>query len=255
MVRIYLPADANTVISTVDHCLQSKAYVNLVVSSKQDVPVWLSMEEAVEHCRAGASIWKFASTFDGEDPDVVLVGCGCEVTFEAIAAASLLKRDVPGMRVRVVNVTDLMVLSATGGHPHALSDEKFDTLFTKSKPIVFNFHGYPSVIRGLCFDRPDIHGRMRVHGYMEEGTTTTPFKMLTCNGCSRFDLAMDALERFQPRDDLKVDTQSIIAKYKQALKEHDEFIVREGKDPEWCAAWDMEGSGRQGGKNGGVLFE
>lgn len=150
-----MPADANCSLITIAHCLRAKNYINLIIGSKNPTPVWLSPEEAENHCIAGASVWKFASTDDGLDPDVVLVGCGTEVTFEVIAAASLLKKDVPELRVRVANVTDLMILPGNRSHPHSLDNEAFESLFTNDKPIIFNFHGYPSVIRTLLFDRPN----------------------------------------------------------------------------------------------------
>ncbi|KAJ3034883.1 hypothetical protein HDV00_004571 [Rhizophlyctis rosea] len=252
-VRVYLPADANTAISTIDHCLGSKNYVNLVISSKQPMPVFLSMEEAAAHCKLGASIWRWASTHNGDNPDVVLVGCGAEVTFEAVAAARLLARDAPDLRVRVVNVTDLMILSMTLQHPHALSEETFHELFTADKPVVFNFHGYPDVIRGLTFDRKKFPGRCSVHGYNEEGTTTTPFRMLTYNKCSRFDLAIDALklvESHAPRPDLKLDAAGLIKKYEDKLEWHTKYIIENGSDP-------AEVTGLTDGEkgSGGVLFE
>ncbi|KAI8593558.1 putative phosphoketolase [Geranomyces variabilis] len=238
MVRIYLPADANTLLSTISHCLGSKNYVNLVISSKQPMPVYLSIEEAAQHCRAGASIWRKYSSYDGNEPDVVLVGCGNEVTFEVIAAAAMLKIDAPKLRVRVVNITDLMILSAQHRHPHALSDEAFDALFTADKPVIFNFHGYPGVIRGLVFDRPTIAGRLRVHGYDEEGTTTTPFRMLTANHCDRFSLAIEALKSVQrlagPEFDFAsrgVDLQGLVSDYTTRLAAHGKYILEYGEDP------------------------
>lgn len=185
LARVYLPPDANCFLSTVSHCLRARNYVNLMVGSKQDTPVWLSPEEADRHCIAGAGIWKFASTEDGVDPDVVLVGIGVEVTFEVVCAASLLRKVVPELRVRVVNVTDLMVLSAPAGgaegsgsgqgqetHPHALGEEAFESLFTEGRDVHFNYHGYPSELRGLLFGRRSVGGSGRavgVEGYNEEG--------------------------------------------------------------------------------------
>ncbi|KAJ7352395.1 phosphoketolase [Mycena albidolilacea] len=190
--RVYLPPDSNCFLSTMAHCLRAKNYVNLMVGSKQPTPVWLSPEEADKHCIAGASVWKFASVDDGVNPDVVLVGIGVEVTFEVIAAAALLRKHVPELRVRVVNVTDLMILSATESHPHALSDEAFDSLFTPDKPIHFNYHGYTIELKGLLFGRPKLD-RVSIEGYREEGTTTSPFDMMLCNHTSRFDVAAAAI--------------------------------------------------------------
>ncbi|KAK0193755.1 phosphoketolase [Armillaria mellea] len=190
--RVYLPPDANCFLSTVSHCLRAKNYVNLMVGSKQPTPVWLSAEEADRHCVAGASVWKFASVDDGVDPDVVLVGIGVEVTFEVIAAASLLRKYAPDLRVRVVNVTDLMILAATGLHPHALSKDAFNNLFTEDKPIHFNYHGYPIELKGLLFSRSKLD-RVSIEGYNEEGTTTSPFDMMLANRTSRYHIAQAAV--------------------------------------------------------------
>jgi len=192
MARVYLPPDANCFLSTVSHCLRAKDYVNLMVGSKQPTPVWLSPEEADRHCIAGASIWKFASIDDGVNPDVVLVGIGVETTFEVIAAAALLRKSVPELRVRVVNVTDLMILSAHGSHPHSLTTEAFTSMFTNDKPVHFNYHGYPIELKGLLFGRPNLD-RITIEGYREEGTTTSPFDMMLCNHTSRFDVAISAV--------------------------------------------------------------
>ncbi|KAJ5577612.1 Transketolase C-terminal/Pyruvate-ferredoxin oxidoreductase domain II [Penicillium hispanicum] len=190
--RVYLPPDANTFLTTVHHCLKSKNYVNLMVGSKQPMPVYLSADEAENHCRAGASVWNFCSTDDGLDPDVVLVGIGVELTFEVIAAAALLRQRAPELRVRVVNVTDLMILENEGAHPHALSKQAFDDLFTADRPVHFNYHGYPPELQGLLFGRPQLD-RVSIAGYMEEGSTTTPFDMMLLNGTSRFHVAQAAV--------------------------------------------------------------
>jgi len=192
--RVYLPPDANCFLSTVAHCLRAKNYVNLMVGSKAMTSVWLSPEEADEHCVAGASVWKFASTEEGVNPDVVLVGIGVELTFEVIAAAALLRRELPELRVRVINVTDLMILSPERTHPHSLTDEDFETLFTPDKEVVVNYHGYPSELKGLVFGRKGAE-RMSVEGYNEEGTTTTPFDMMLLNRVSRFHVAAKAVAK------------------------------------------------------------
>lgn len=235
MVRIYLPPDANCLLSTVDHCLASKNYVNLVISSKQPMPIWLSVDDAVKHCRAGASIWRQYSSYAGTKPDVVLACCGNETTFETIAAAALLRRDAPELRVRVVNVTDLMVLDGNCGHPHALTEESWSALFTEEAPIIFTFHGYPAVIRGLVFDRRHIAGRLKVLGYNEEGTTTTPFKMLTVNGCSRYHIAIDALLAVarRGRELCTVDIHVLVSEYNNQLRSHDRYILEHGDDPDY----------------------
>ncbi len=190
--RVYLPPDANTFLSTLDHCLRSKNYVNLMVGAKQPSAVFLCADEAENHCRAGASVWKFASTDDGLDPDVVLVGIGTEITFEVIAAAMLLKKKAPEMRVRVVNVTDLMILGAERSHPHSLTDDDFDSLFTDDVPIHFNYHGYGNELKGLLFGRPNLH-RVSIACYKEEGSTTTPFNMMLVNETSRYHVAKAAV--------------------------------------------------------------
>ncbi|CUS13496.1 unnamed protein product [Tuber aestivum] len=190
--RVYLPPDANCFLSTIAHCLRSKNYVNLMVGSKQPTPVWLSPEEAQAHCRAGASIWEFASTDKGLNPDAVLVGIGTEVTFEVIAAASLLRTLVPELRVRVVNVTDLLILSPEDTHPHALDDEAFNSLFTRDSCVHINYHGYKGEISGLLFGRKGME-RVTVAGYNEEGSTTTPFDMMLRNGVSRYHVAIQAV--------------------------------------------------------------
>ncbi|KAF9533738.1 phosphoketolase [Crepidotus variabilis] len=190
--RVYLPPDANCFLSTVSHCLRAKNYVNLMVGSKQPTPVWLTPEEADAHCIAGATVWKFASVDDGVNPDVVLVGIGVEVTFEVIAAAVLLRKHAPELRVRVVNVTDLMILADTGLHPHALSHDAFKNLFTEDRPIHFNYHGYPIELKGLLFGRPNLD-RISIEGYNEEGTTTSPFDMMISNDTDRFSVAIAAI--------------------------------------------------------------
>ena len=191
--RVYLPPDANCFLSTIAHCLNSENYVNLMVGSKQPTAVWLSPEEAEIHCRAGASVWRFFSTDEGIRPDVVLVGIGTEVTFEVIVAAVLLRKIAPELRVRVVNVTDLMVLGPSGSHPHALSDDDFGHLFTKDRRIVVNYHGYSRDVAGLVFGRKGAD-RMHIEGYREEGSTTTPFDMMLRNHVSRYHVAMEAIK-------------------------------------------------------------
>ncbi|KAJ8469487.1 hypothetical protein ONZ45_g16871 [Pleurotus djamor] len=232
--RVYLPPDANCFLSTVSHCLRAKNYVNLMVGSKQPTPVWLSPEEADQHCIAGASIWKFASVDEGVDPDVTLVGIGVEVTFEVIAAAALLRKLVPALRVRVVNVTDLMILSTSGSHPHALTNAAFDSLFTKDKPIHFNYHGYPIELKGLLFGRPGLD-RITMEGYREEGTTTSPFDMMICNHTSRYDVAIAAVRagaRVNPK--VAVDAHEKESYLKHLIKKDTEYILSHGKDQDDC---------------------
>ncbi|MFI0412417.1 phosphoketolase [Actinomadura sp. 3N508] len=194
IVRVYLPPDANTLLSVGDHCLRSRDYVNVIVAGKQPAPVWLSMEEAVAHCTRGIGIWEWASTDNGADPDVVLACAGDVPTLETLAAADLLRRFFPDLRVRVVNVVDLMRLQPVEEHPHGLSDTEFDALFTTDKPIIFAFHGYPYLIHRLTYRRRG-HGNLHVRGYKEEGTTTTPFDMVMLNDLDRFHLVMDVIDR------------------------------------------------------------
>jgi xylulose-5-phosphate/fructose-6-phosphate phosphoketolase len=233
LVRIYLPPDANTLVSTMNHCMKSKDYINLIVSSKNETSNWLSMKEAVEHCRAGASVWKWAGSEDtiGE-PDVVLVGIGNEVTTEVVAAAQLLKKFVPAMKVRVVNITDLMILEQAGKHPHGLTDTMFNALFTTDKPVVINFHGYPSAVQQLLFGRKHV-ARFSIHGYMEEGTTTTPFHMLSANEASRFHLCIDAVKAVTPNlPAVAIDAPTLIADFQHKLREHNEYILQYNADPQ-----------------------
>ncbi|TFK49509.1 D-xylulose 5-phosphate/D-fructose 6-phosphate phosphoketolase [Heliocybe sulcata] len=190
--RVYLPPDANCMLSTMAHCFRARGYINLVIGSKQPTPVWLDKEEADKHCIAGASVWKFASVDEGVNPDVVLVGVGVEMTFEVIAAAALLRQHSPHLRVRVVNVTDLMILGPEHSHPHALTDTDFYALFTEDKPVHINFHGYPIELKGLMFGRPGL-SRVTIEGYREEGTTTSPFDMMLCNRTSRYHVAAAAI--------------------------------------------------------------
>jgi xylulose-5-phosphate/fructose-6-phosphate phosphoketolase len=194
IVRVYLPPDANTLLSVADHCLRSRDYVNVVVAGKQPALNWLPMDQAILHCTRGIGIWEWASTDGGADPDVVLACAGDIPTLETLAAADLLRRHFPDLRVRVVNVVDLMRLQPDTEHPHGLSDREFDTLFTIDKPIIFAFHGYPYLIHRLTYRRNG-HHNIHVRGYMEEGTTTTPFDMVMLNDLDRFHLVMDVIER------------------------------------------------------------
>ncbi|HZM78435.1 MAG TPA: phosphoketolase family protein [Candidatus Limnocylindrales bacterium] len=194
VVRVYLPPDANTLLSTMDHCLRSRNYLNVVVAGKQPAPTWLSMEEANLHCRRGMGIWPWASTDTGEEPDVVLACCGDVPTLETLAAADLLRQHLPSLKVRVVNVVDLMRLQPPSEHPHGMPDDQFDDVFTPDKPIIFAYHGYPWLIHRLTYRRTN-HDNLHVRGYKEEGTTTTPFDMVMLNDLDRFHLVMDVIDR------------------------------------------------------------
>ena len=202
-----------------------------MVGSKQPQPVFLSPEEADSHCRAGASVWKFASTNDGLNPDVVIVGIGAELTFEVIEAAAMLCKLTPSLRVRVVNVTDLLILKHEGGHPHALSHEDFDTLFTPDCAVHFNYHGYGDEIKGLLFGRPNL-SRVSVAAYNEEGSTTTPLDMMLRNGVSRYHVAEAAIRGAAKRNEkVALDMHEQLSGIRHELAKVREYIVRNGKDP------------------------
>jgi xylulose-5-phosphate/fructose-6-phosphate phosphoketolase len=237
VTRIYLPPDANCLISTVDHCLRSKEYVNLIIANKQPVPQWLSMSDAVAHCRAGASVWQWASIDDGVNPDVVLVGIGDSPTLEVMAAAQILRAEMPELRVRVVNVTDLLVLERETEHPHGLDDEMFEALFTADRPVIINFHGYPSAVKQLLFGRNNIY-RFHINGYQEEGTTTTPFDMNVRNGTSRFHLIMQAI-RLAASNNAYVAARASerVHHYEYVLRDYRRFIEANGVDPEEITNW------------------
>jgi xylulose-5-phosphate/fructose-6-phosphate phosphoketolase len=194
IVRVYLPPDANCLLSVADHCLRSRHYVNVIVAGKQPAPQWLNMDDAVRHCSAGIGIWEWASNDRGGEPDVVMACCGDVPTLETLAAVDLLRQRVSDLKVRVVNVVDLMTLQPASEHPHGLSDRDFDAIFTTNKPIVFAFHGYPWLIHRLTYRRTN-HDNLHVRGYKEEGTTTTPFDMTVLNDLDRFHLAGDVLDR------------------------------------------------------------
>ena len=194
VVRVYLPPDANTLLSTVDHCLRSRNYVNVVVAGKQPEAQWLSMDDADLHCTRGLGVWEWASNDDGEEPDVVM-GCAGDVpTLEILAAVSLLRTHLPDLKVRVVNVVDLMRLQPETEHPHGLPDREYDTLFTTDRPVIFAYHGYPWLIHRLTYRRHG-HDNLHVRGYKEEGTVTTPFDMVVRNDMDRFHLVMDVIDR------------------------------------------------------------
>ncbi|KAL9129582.1 MAG: hypothetical protein Q9217_002002 [Psora testacea] len=230
--RVYLPPDANTFLSTLSHCLRSKNYVNLMVGSKQPQTVFLSTEEADSHCRAGASVWKFASTDSGLDPDVVIVGIGAELTFEVIKAAAVLREIAPSLRVRVINVTDLMILSHEGDHPHALSHDDFDALFTPDRPIHFNYHGYGNELKGLLFGRPNLH-RLTIEAYAEEGSTTTPLDMMLRNRVSRYHVVEAAIRGAAIRNEkVRLDMHETLSSIRHDLVKVQEYIMRTGKDPD-----------------------
>jgi xylulose-5-phosphate/fructose-6-phosphate phosphoketolase len=226
IVRVYLPPDANTLLSVADHCLRSRHYVNVIVAGKQPALQWLDMKSAIEHCTMGAGIWEWASTDAGSDPDVVMACAGDIPTLETLAAVDLLRQHFPGIKIRVVNVVDLMCLQPPGEHPHGLSDAEFDSMFTTDKPVIFAYHGYPWLIHRLTYRRAN-HDNLHVRGYKEEGTTTTPFDMTVLNDLDRFHLAGDVVDRV-PR------LREVGGHFKQFLRnklvEHKQFIYEHGDD-------------------------
>ena len=235
--RVYLPPDANCLISTVDHCLRSKDYVNLVIANKPPMPQWLSMEDAIAHCRAGASVWQWASIDDGVNPDVVLVGIGDNPTLEVMAAAHILRNEMPELRVRVVNVTDLFILEKETAHPHGLDSEMFEALFTPDIPVIVNFHGYPSAVKQLLFGR-DHTRRFHINGYQEEGTTTTPFDMNVRNGTDRYHLIMQAIRLAAARNPhVAVRASERVHHYEYVLLSFRRYIDENGVDPEEISNW------------------
>ena len=225
IARIYLPPDANCLLSVATHCLQSRNYINLIIAGKQPEWQWLDIDTAVRHCTAGAGIWAWASN-DGGDPDVVMACAGDVPTLETLAAVTLLRSYVPDIRIRVVNVVDLMVLEPQSEHPHGLEDQDFDELFTTDKPVIFAFHGYPGIIHKLTYRRRN-HDNIHVRGYKEEGTTTTPFDMVVLNNLDRYQLALDAIKRI-PRLSDQVDTAT--ARYWTMMERHKLYIAEHGED-------------------------
>lgn len=223
IVRIYLPPDANCLLSVMDHCLRSRNYVNVTVAGKHPSPQWLSMDEAVIHCTRGIGIWEWASNDEGTEPDVVMACAGDVPTLETLAAVSILRDKLPELKVRVVNVVDLMKLQSETAHPHGLSDVDFDMVFTKNKPVIFAFHGYPWLIHRLTYNRTN-HINFHVRGYKEEGTITTPFDMTVLNDMDRFHLVQDVLDRVPQLGDeiayLKQEMQDKLIRHKQYIREN-----------------------------------
>ncbi len=233
VVRVYLPPDANTLLSVTDHCLRSRQYVNVIVAGKQPEAQWLDMDSAIKHCTAGIGIWKWASNDEGGEPDVVMACAGDVPTLEALAAVDLLHTHIPDLKIRFVNVVDLMVLQPESEHPHGLSDREFDSIFTTESPIIFAFHGYPWLVHRLTYRRTN-HKNLHVRGYKEEGTTTTPFDMAVLNDLDRFHLAGDVVDRV-PR------LRNTGAHFKQFLRdkliEHRHYVNLHGEDMEEIRDW------------------
>jgi xylulose-5-phosphate/fructose-6-phosphate phosphoketolase len=240
VIRVYLPPDANTLLCVTDHCLRSRNYVNVVVAGKQPAPVWLTMDQAIRHCTAGLGIWEWASNDKGGEPDVVMACCGDVPTLETLAAVEILRRHLQELKVRVINVVNLMKLQPTSEHPHGLSDADFDVLFTKDKPIIFAFHGYPWLIHRLTYRRTN-HKNIHVRGFKEIGTTTTPFDMVVLNELDRFHLIDDVIDRL-PQLGARA------AYFKQAISEklfeHKQHIEKYGDDLPSIRDWQWGGSNK-----------
>ena len=233
IVRVYLPPDANCLLSVWDHCLRSRHYVNVVVAGKYQAPQWLNMDEAIKHCTKGIGVWKWASNDEGGEPDVVMASCGDVPTLESLAAVSILRKQLPELKIRVVNVVDLMKLEPNTEHPHGLSDADFDALFTKDKPIVFAFHGYPWLVHRLTYRRTN-HENMHVRGYKEEGTITTYFDMTVLNDLDRFHLVQDVINRIPGLGEKgNMLNQLMIDK----LVEHKQYIDKFGQDMPEILNW------------------
>jgi len=233
VIRVYLPPDANCLLSVTDHCLRSRDYINVIVAGKQPELQWLDMDAAVKHCTAGIGIWEWASNDQGGEPDVVMACAGDVPTVETLAAVDLLRQYVPELRIRVVNVVDLMKLQPREEHPHGLSDREFDSLFTTDKPIIFAYHGYPWLIHRLTYRRTN-HGNLHVRGYKEEGTTTTPFDMVVRNDLDRFDLVLDAIERVPKLGYMAAYARQTI---RDKLIDHKQYITTYGQDMPEIRDW------------------
>jgi xylulose-5-phosphate/fructose-6-phosphate phosphoketolase len=238
IVRVYLPPDANCLLSVMDHCLRSRHYVNVVVAGKHPAPQWLAMDAAAAHCAAGIGIWSWAGNESAEgesknDPDVVMACCGDVPTLETLAAVSILREALPTLRIRVVNVVDLMKLQPQSEHPHGLDDEAFDALFTRDKPVIFAFHGYPWLIHRLTYRRTN-HDNIHVRGYKEEGTITTPFDMTVLNDLDRFHLVMDTIDRLPHTGAAGT---ALKKKLAAKLVEHKHYIREHGQDLPEIRSW------------------
>jgi xylulose-5-phosphate/fructose-6-phosphate phosphoketolase len=237
VIRVYLPPDANTLLSVADHCLRSRDFVNVIVAGKQPGPQWLTIDEAVRHCTEGIGIWEWASNDRGGEPDVVMACAGDVPTLETLAAVDFLRQRAPDLKIRVVNVVDLMTLQPREEHPHGLSAAQFDAIFTTDKPIIFAYHGYPWLIHRLAYRRRN-HANLHVRGYKEEGTTTTPFDMVVKNDLDRFHLAGDVVDRVKK---LAPAAGYIKQEIRDRLIEHRAYIAERGEDLPEIRDWKWEG--------------
>ena len=233
IVRVYLPPDANCLLSVMTHCLQSRHYVNVVIAGKYQAPQWLTMDAAIKHCSEGIGIWQWASNDQEKSPDVVMACCGDVPTLETLAAVSIMREHLPSLKVRVVNVVDLMKLQSQSEHPHGLSDIDFDDIFTKDRPVIFAFHGYPTLIHRLTYRRTN-HDNIHVRGYKEEGTITTPFDMTVLNDLDRFHLVMDTLDRVPQCGEKGI---YLKQQLKDKLIEHKQYINKHGQDMPEIREW------------------
>jgi len=225
VVRMYLPPDTNCLLSTFDHCIKSKNYVNVIVASKHPSYQWLTMDQAVRHCTQGIGIWDWASNDEGTEPDLVMACCGDTPTLEALAATTILRDNIPDLKIRFVNVVDLMKLQDDSQHPHGLSESEYNALFTKDKPIIFAFHGYPKLVHELTYQRENRN--LHVYGYHEEGTITTPFDMRVQNKIDRFDLVKSAL-KYLPQ--LGNKASHLVQQMNDTLVAHKQHISEFGED-------------------------
>jgi len=233
VVRVYLPPDANTLLSVTDHCLRSRHYINVIVAGKQPALQYLDMDAAMKHCSDGVGIWPWASNDQGAEPDVVMACAGDVPTLETLAAVDILRQHFRDLKIRVVNIVDLMTLQPPSEHPHGLSDNEFDILFTTNKPVIFAFHGYPWLIHRLTYRRTN-HRNLHVRGYKEEGTTTTPFDMVVLNDLDRFHLVMDVIERVPKLKDIGAHA---LQAMRDKLIDHKQYIVEHGDDMPEIRDW------------------
>jgi xylulose-5-phosphate/fructose-6-phosphate phosphoketolase len=233
VIRVYLPPDANTLLSVTDHVLRSRNYINVIVAGKQPEHQWLDMDAAIKHCSSGIGIWEWASNDEGGDPDVVMACAGDVPTLETLAAVDILRQKIPDLKIRVVNIVDLMTLQPVEEHPHGLSDRNFDDIFTTDKPIIFAYHGYPWLIHRLCYRRTN-HKNLHVRGYKEEGTTTTPFNMVVMNDLDRFHLVADVVERVPH---LRQRAAYVKQYVRDKLIDHRQYIQQHGEDMPEIRDW------------------